>query len=496
MPVHRAKMTGFDYFLGKTKAAKFFLWAVFCLLETVAHADALDADVMQDGLLATLSDALAAYEIDVTSNLNARDIVRQRIQRPRLGRFADLPPDSLPGSIEIYNWEAEYLASQIGGIAIIARDAVERSEDSSNFLHDWLLSSSQHRYFISFLLSDLPVVEKIESVANAYGFQTRLFTGGQNQALVGNLFSTAAQRLAVDTRDARKYRSNVVEFDYLGERARRNSESLFRDDGNKGNRSLARREPAVFLKESLGDEFNQSTINEIIVPGGVALGVTASLAITPESLQFAGGRLQLVDDEQVVWQLPKLDSPSMKALFDFVQRSESIKSDAIVDIDADARVRISSALRDTEVGYEIMHADTLPFEYVPNLPVTKSVVIDVDIHWQGSSTENKLEFETEYEVRFLSADNMRIAQTRVGLQYQFESETSTAVYKDSWGRDVRRLRDNLDYAGLGNDMVEVANYAGWIGLLRKLKEDKVPFLQGRYEFMKIDKSGRKTPARY
>lgn len=489
-------MTCFDYSLGKFKPAKIFVGALFCLLETVAHADALDIDVMQDSLLGTLADALAAYEIDVTSNLNARDIVKQRIQRPRLGRFADLPLDSLPGSIEINNWEEEYLASQIGGIAIIANEALGSSEGAAEFLHDWLRSSSQHRYFISFLLSDLPVVEKIESVANAYGFQTHLFADGQRQALVGNLFSTASLRLAIDTKDARRYRSDVTEFEYLGERARRNSESLFRDDGNKGNRSLTRREPAVFLKESLGDEFNQSTINEIIVPGGVALGATASLAITPQALEFADGRLQLVDDEHVVWQLPNLDSPSVKALFDFVERSMSIKSDAIVDIDADARVRISSALRDTEVGYEIMHADTLPFEYVPNLPVTKSVVIDVDIHWQGSAIENSLEFETEYEVRFLSADNMRIAQTRVGLQYQFESETSVATFKDSWGRDVRRLHDNLDYAGLGNSMVAVANYAGWVGLLRKLKEDKIPFLQGRYEFMKIDKSGRKTPARY
>jgi hypothetical protein len=44
--------------------------------------------------------------------------------------------------------------------------------------------------------------------------------------------------------------------------------------------------------------------------------------------------------------------------------------------------------------------------------------------------------------------------------------------------------------------VEVAAYAGWVGLFRHLHEEKVSFLLGRYEFMKIDKSGLKTPSRY
>lgn len=489
-------MTCLNHSLGKLSPTGILISGLFFLLGTVAHADALDTAVIQDRLLGTVAKALTAYEIDVTSNLNARDIIRQRIQRPRLGGFADLPLDSLPASSEINNWEEEYLVSQIGGMAIIAHEAGEEFEDSSKFLHEWLHSSSEHRYFITFFMDDLSVAEKIESVASAYGFQTRLFAGGQELPLVANLFSTAALRLAVDTRAARRYRSQVTEFEYLGERARKNTESLFKDDGNKGNRSLARGEPAVFLKETLGDEFNQSTIREVVVPGGVALGATAALSIAPQSLIFSAGSLQIADDNGEIWQLPKLDMPSIKALFDFVDRSESISSDAIVDIDADGRVRISSALRDTEVGYEIMHADTQPFEYVPNLPVTKSVVIDGDIDWHPSSAQSRLEFESEYEVRFLSADNMRIAQTRVGLVYQFESETGTTAYKDSWGRDVGRLDDNLDYTGLGNSMSAVANYAGWIGLLRKLKEDEIPFLQGRYEFMKIDKSGRKTPARY
>ena len=45
-------------------------------------------------------------------------------------------------------------------------------------------------------------------------------------------------------------------------------------------------------------------------------------------------------------------------------------------------------------------------------------------------------------------------------------------------------------------MGRVAHYAGWVGLFRKIKEDQVPFLTGRYEFMKLDKTGQETPSRY
>ena len=58
------------------------------------------------------------------------------------------------------------------------------------------------------------------------------------------------------------------------------------------------------------------------------------------------------------------------------------------------------------------------------------------------------------------------------------------------------MHEKLDYSGLGESMLEVANYAGWVGLFRRLSEDEVRFLRGRYEFMKIDKAGQKTPIRY
>lgn len=193
--------------------------------------------------------------------------------------------------------------------------------------------------------------------------------------------------------------------------------------------------------------------------------------------------------------MPELDSKQVKSLFDFVARSELLESDAIVDIDENRRVRISEALRNTDAGFSILHADTMPFEYVSNLSVTKSVIIDTKVEWENIAT-TELGFETDYEVRFLSADNMRIAQTRLALEYEYRSDSNVSEYQDSWGRDVGRLRENMDYSGLGNSMEKVANYAGWIGLFRKLKEDGVPFLQGRYDFMKIEKIGQTTPSRY
>lgn len=486
------------------------------LMSAVVSADSLDTGVAEDSFLHKVSAALSAYEIDVTSNLNAREVIRQRIARPRLGRFPDLPIDSLPDSEEITNWEREYLAADIGGLAIIANEdsfegvdesvdesvdeGVNKGVNKSSFLSYWLSSSAQRRLFITYYYADFPAAEKLERVVNAQGFATQLHyakaSAKTKAKAVGNLYATAAQRLAIDTRAARRYRTEVTELAYLGDRVRRNSNSLFSADGNKGNGSLARREPAVFLKETLGDEFNQSTISEIVVPGGVALGETAVIEWQIQELVFREEELQLLDENQSVWRLPTIAPADVKALFDFVERSESIRSDAIVDIDEDGRVRISSALRDTDVGFEIVQADTQPFQFVPNLPVSKSVVIDSHVSWYRKPTDNELQFATAYEVRFLSADNMRIAQTRVALAYQYQSEDKSSVYKEGWGRDLRRLDNNLDYSGLGNSMLEVAEYAGWIALFRRLQEDAVPFLQGRYDFMKIDKAGKSTPARY
>ncbi|MDA1372672.1 MAG: hypothetical protein O2971_18205 [Proteobacteria bacterium] len=464
------------------------------LFSSAVLGEALDDAVAEDVFLSTVAGALAAYEIDVAHNLNARNIARGRIQQPRLGRFPDLPLNTLPSSEEINLWEADYSGGAIGGIAILT-DSSATELGAEQFLDRWLHASDEARLFVTFYKEDISPAEKIASVAGAYGFTTLQFSGGDNLAVAGNLYATAAQRLAIDSRAARRYRTGVTELSFLGERVRRNSNSLFSDAGVPDDNSLARSEPSVFLKETLGDEFTQSTIREIVVPGGVALGETATLPVSIVTMSYSNGAIHLQSAEGERFALPQIEKSTLKAVFDFVQRSEAIRSDSIVDIDADGRVRISSAFRDTDPGFDIMHADTLPFKYVPNLAVTKSVIIDIGVDW--FTGENKtLAFETGFEVRFLSADNMRIAQTRVALAYAYNSASESVTYHDAWGRDVPRLRNNLDYAGLGNEMAVVAHHAGWVALLRKLHEEQVPFLEGRYEFMKLDKTGRNTPSRY
>lgn len=470
------------------------LLAISLFISPASRADALDEGVSDDPLLAQFAEALAAYDIDVSSNLNSRDVIRQRIRRARLGRFPDLPTATLADSEEIAHWEAAFAAGEVGGIAILA-DADGEADAGAHFDERWLRGADAERVFVTFYVEDSGAAENLARVASGYGYETELFLASGDSSAAGRLYATAAQRLALDSRDARRYRSEVTELSYLGERVRRRSNSLFTDDGNRGDRALARREPSIFMKETLGDEFNQSTISEIIVPGGVALGETAEIGIEVSELVFERGELRLLEEGGASHALPNIGLADAKALFDFVARSEAIESDAIVDIDADGRVRISSALRDTDVGYQIMHADTQPFEFVPNLPVTKSVVIDTGVEWRSGEDE-ALQFAVDFEVRFLSADNMRIAQTRVALEYEYDSALETIEYSDSWGRDVRRLDENLDYSGLGRSMLEVASHAGWIGLFRQLEEQEVRFLRGRYDFMKIDKAGQKTPIRY
>jgi len=470
------------------------LLAASVMAQATAPAPA-DTPEFEDPFLQTVAVALRAYDLDVVANLNARDLVRQRIRQPRFGRFPDLPFGVLPRSEEIRQWETEYAESQIAGVAILSTAQVGDLRSPDDYLEAWLSAPAEARIFVSLYIEDRDWAEKIQTVAGAYNYHVRSFFGG-DVSPAAQLYATAAQRLGIDSRAARRYRSAVTELKYLGKRVRRNSNSLFRDDGNNGDRNLARNEPAVFLKQTLGDEFNSSTIREIIVPGGVALGETATLSIDVAAMIYAAGAMRLIDADGDSWQLPTLDSKALKALFDFTERARSIKSDAIVDIDGNGRVRISSALRDTDVGYEIMRADTQPFEFVPNLPVTKSLVIDIAVDWLVADSGNSLDFETGYEIRFLSANNVRIAQTRAALQYEYESASETASFQDSWGSYVGRLSDNLDYFGLGGSVAGVAKYAGWIALFRKLRDDEVPFVRGRYEFMKIDKTGRNTPSHY
>jgi hypothetical protein len=462
------------------------------------QAEILGEPNSQETFLNALAEALGVYEIDITQNLNARDVISTRIEQPRLGRFPDLPLNSLPASEEIQAWESAFSTGEIGALAVLSTTAYPEivTDSFENFSTYWLRAPADERVFISFSQSDIDTAEKVESVIAVYGYRLIKFSASNTASQAGRLYATAAQRLAIDSRNARRYRSNVTEFEYLGERVRRNTNSLFRDDGNRGDRSLARREPSVFLKETLGDEYEASTIREIVVPGGVAFGEAANLPIEVDELIYSDNSFTVLDKTGRRWQLPREEPQVLKALFDFVQRAVDTQSDSIVDIDAQGRVKISSAIRDTDVGYEVMHADTQPFRYVDNLAVNKSVVIDIGVDWEPVANENRLVFETDYEVRFLSADNMRIARTRAALEYNYRSEEQESSYQGSWGRLASRVDENTDFEGLGTNMNQVAHYAGWIGLFRKLRLDEVNFLMGRYEFMKVNKSGRETPSRY
>ncbi len=472
------------------------------LLPSLVFAEALDEGVSGDALLLALVNRLDVLGVDVTRNLNDRDFAR-RIDRPRLGRFPDLPVRRYPGTTTINAWEQGYIDGEIVALALLPahRGENDRSADAflDGFLDDWLGAGLQSPALITAAANDRAILESLQQVLQDLHYRVLPLYSPESApvTLAGELFATAAQRLALDSRQARRVDSDVPEFAYLGERLRRNSDSLFPDDGNRGDRSLARAEPAVFEKETLGDEFSESTIREIIVPGGVALGETAYLADEMAELRFVDGALLLIDTAGQSWALPVLPTQHLKALFDFTQRSQDIRSDAIVDIDADGRVSISSALRDTDVGYDIMHADTLPFQYIDYLRVTKSVMIDTGVDWFADIDQSKaLTFASNFEVRFLSADNMRIAQTRVALEYEYEADAKTVVYIDNWGEDGDRLRENSDLNGLGSSVAKIAEYAGWIGLFRHVLEAELQFTRGRYAFMKIDKLGRETPYRY
>ena len=474
-------------------ALKVFL-AIAVLMPGFAYGELLAGGENEQGLLPQIAEALDALQIDVLPNLNHRELVRGRHARPRLGGFPDIPLNALPTTQELLQWEQAFELQEIGGLAILLQPSAMSSDSEETLLQSWLNRKVPERLFVTFAMEDLETAEKIAEVAQAYGHDVAVFRGS-NEQLAGNYYSTAARRLAIDSQAARRLDVDVKEVEYLGERVRRNSTSIFRDSTPAGGRNLARAEPSIFLKESLGDEFSESTVREIVVPGGVAFGETARLPEEIEEMQFIAGELRLTAQSGAQWRLPEQEPAVLKALFDFAARSAQIDSDAIVDIDADGRVRISSALRDTDVGYQLMHADTQPFEYVQNLRVTKSVIIDTNVAWEAQN-EDALGFSTEIEVRFLSADNMRLAQTRAALVYGYDGQNQQIEHIENWGLESDRLRENLDYDGLGNEMAAIADYAGWLALLRYAQENQVSFLKGRYEFMKIDKQGQQTPARY
>lgn len=264
---------------------------------------------------------------------------------------------------------------------------------------------------------------------------------------------------------------------------------------NREQRRITASEPEVFRKNSLGNEFEASTIPEIIVPGGIAFGETAVFEVDVATLHFVEDQLFVEDKKGARWRLPDEEITTLKALLDFAVRAQQIESDAVVDIDERGRVKLSAALRDTQAGYEMVMADTQPFKYINYLPADKSIVIDNVVAFYLDRDENML-FRTDYEIRYLRADRRRIAQTRVALQYRYDEATSLSEYLDDWGTDTNRLRADTDYSALGENTADAARYAAWAALFRLVAGQSLDFTDGRYEFMKTAKAGPSTPARF
>ena len=506
----------------------------------------IDAQDAVEELFNAVADDLPSFENRLVLNLNDRELASGSSDLPRLGGFADLPPGLYPDSAEIEAWETAFRAGEIGGLVLHSDSRIhplERKNEEGEiveivldhrFVHhyfgEWINTTERHRsrdrIFITFSIQNATLANLIGQVAKSAGYDVQIFATVDNSPFAwmftGQFYATAQYRLAIDSRAARRLRTDVTEMQLLGERTRRDSDSVYRDPANRDDRDLSRNEPTVFRKITLGDEFNQPTIEEIVVPGGIALGESARIDFTPVELVFTSDTFAVPKHDEdngfflfkpgsfslhgqdpetgdvVVRQLPDDDPRLLKSLFDLAQRSIGTSSDAVVDLDADSRVRISSALRDTDAGYDMLFADTLPFRYLDYLPVTKSVIIDTGVVWRGANVADgsPMRFVTDFEVRFLSADRMRIAQTRLALEYEYNSATGAVNYGGNWGRDSSRLRNEAEVYVLGSQLTELARYAGWVALFRRLEQDAVPFLKGRYQFMKIDKAGRETPRRF
>jgi hypothetical protein len=463
----------------------------------IAQGAVLDPESPSQEALAQLSAALDGQGLDIAYNLNVSDVARGAPERPRVGILADIPPLQLPSSPELTYWEDAFRAAEIGAVAFLATQSpMGQGDDFASFYEAWLKAPLQRRYLLSYARADHGSAERVAQVlAKGYWVyhvpQQTLTHGMPAEERGGRLYATVGQRWVLDSEAARDLRNDVPEFLYLGQSLRRNSDSAL-NPRSRAQRRLAAAEPAVFLKESLGDEFEASTIPEIIVPGGIALGENAVL-VDARTLVFSNGSLSLVDGAGVQRILPEEAPDIWKAAFDFSVRSSVIGSDAIVDIDERGRVKISSALEDTDLGFDMVRIDTEPFSYVTRLDVLKSVIVDSRVEFVNGVSN--IDFNSEYEVRFLQSDRMRIARTQAAIVYRYQSDRDSAQHIDSWGPDAFRLEGRTDFDGLGTSTQRVARYAAWIALFRAVHTQEIDFSHGRYEFLKIVKAGRATPSR-
>lgn len=468
------------------------LLLMLTLASPLCWSAVLDPESESEALLQDVSAALDAAGIDVAFNLNRRHVAGVTPRRPRIGALADLPALRFPMTAELLAWEAAYAQGSIGVLAFLP-SALPAPGGFADFYRLWLEAPAAQRQLLTFHSSDSAVAQMLSAQLTGNYMVLNLSAAGGNvdPEQGGRLFATAGRRWVIDSVAARDAEVAIPEFQLLGQALQRDSDSAI-DPDSRAQRRLASAEPAVFRKESLGDEFEASTIPEIIVPGGIAFGENAVFQSASVELVFAGERLWIaLDGERLP--LPAENLEIWKAGFDFAGRSGQIASDAIVDIDERGRVRLSSSLKDTDLGAAMVRIDLEPFNYVTRLDVLKSVIIDTRVRFD--EVEGAMQYATEYEVRFLQSDRLRIARTQAALVYRYESATGAVSFEDDWGPEAFRLEGRTDYDGLGTSTAEAARYAAWIALFRNVHENAVPFTYGRYEFIKLDKAGRSTPTR-
>jgi len=480
------------YFKNK-RISSIFIVLVFALSALGAYGSLLDPASPEDKLLDSLVPALDNF--DVARNLNAAQALSIPLLKPRLGRLADIPRNHFPGSDALRNWEQAIAQNEIS--ALIAQPKRDQARTDAQFLFDWLNQASEKRLVVTFHASNRELSVDLATQMQALGYELRHYFGAVAYAIEdaqnpGRFYATAGQRLMLETPAARQSDSSVEELSLLNRPMLADSDSVFPDEG-KYARHYRRDEPDRFLKTDLGSETEAATIPEIVVSGGIAFGEIARFSSLPVALIFRPDQKLLLQwGEHSVRELPALDPKALKACFDFAHRSLSIVSDAIVDIDGRRRVSISSAFRDTDAGFELLEMDTVPYQLVKGVHSRKSIIVDKSVVL--TEDRESLEFDSHYEIRFITRDREGIALTKAALEYEYNSRRDQAVLAKVWGSQAHNVSE-VDFDKLGLLTRRSGLLASWTALFRALEVGEVNFSHGRYEFMKIDKAGRKTPAR-
>jgi hypothetical protein len=461
--------------------------ALLSLTMVQAQAALLDPASAENPVLDRLQAALDARGVDLARNLNSRECrPKRKPARPRLGVLADLPAGRLSNALQLANWEAAATAGEIGWLALLY--TADHVDSDASFEGQWFDTPPSERLFITHATADVETATGIAEALAAAGYRVAL--ASQLAQAPGRYYATAGQRLVLDTASARRSDAELEEITLLGREVRKDSTSVFPEDGRRS-RYYAKNEPTRFRKDDLGDESNMATIPEIIVSGGIAFGEAAAFDRPIAALEFLPDHrfaIQLDGGDRLTF--PLTDPLMLKACFDFADRSRTIQSDAIVDIDEKDRIKISAAFRNTDIGYELIGIDEQPFNHVSKLKAIKSVIIDVAVNVDTSSELPAI--LTEYEVRFINPDRRKLAETRAALVYNYSSATDQSIYRDTWGPRAFRLV-NMEPGPLGHDTRKAALVAGWTALFRAVEQGDVDFSRGRYEFLRIDKAGKPTP---